>query len=382
MLLPLAFLLSFVAIPSLATNTAGEPTDIANWPPCAQRCIPLGYGPPANCGSLSNLTCICREGTFTAQIAECERLGCSAQENSDIVTLSDRLCAPVDGFGPSLSATISAILGSTQLSISTTPTIPPSVTAATGVSSVLATATLAPDLGNPANIISYPNCAQICNNETIAVGKTTGALYGNIPLDSYASDQTLACGADFRAATAGCEAATCTPLEYQNTQLLAQELCGSLYVRNTTLGSSVEAAIASATAEAKAATENKDPTDVSIYPPCGQQCIPQNNFNGCGSLNNLLCVCQGVQFNDAINPCELNSCSPSELQTIVYLAQKLCEPVGGILTNPINYTGPVNNFTNGSSPPVPFVAEATSLHGSFVGSAVLLFAVGLGLVLL
>lgn len=47
-----------------------------------QQCIPLGFGPPANCGSLSNLTCICQEGTYVGQIALCERRGCSAGENS------------------------------------------------------------------------------------------------------------------------------------------------------------------------------------------------------------------------------------------------------------------------------------------------------------
>ncbi|KAI4174165.1 MAG: hypothetical protein LQ343_002500 [Gyalolechia ehrenbergii] len=295
---------------------------------------------------------------------------------ADIRILSQRLCAPLGGLGPSLTATLSAILASTQLSISTTPTIPPSVTAPTAVSSVLATATLAPDLGNPAYILSYPSCAQICNNETIVIGKAIGAPYG------YASDILLACGPDFRAATAGCEAATCRPLEYQNTQLLAQQLCGSYYNSNATLSSAVTAAIASATAEAEAATDGKDPTDVSVYPPCGQQCIPQNNFNGCGSNTNLLCICQGIEFNNAINRCERDNCPPQDLQTIIYLAEKLCEPVGGILTNPINYTGPTNNFTNGSSPPVPFTGAAAGLQGSFAGYAMGFLAVGLGFLML
>ena len=40
-----------------------------------------------------------------------------------------------------------------------TPTLPPGVTAISQASSVLATATTAPDLGNPADIRTYPVCA-------------------------------------------------------------------------------------------------------------------------------------------------------------------------------------------------------------------------------
>ena len=82
------------------------------------------------------------------------------------------------------------------------------------------------------------------------------------------SNLEVLCGADFRAATAGCEAASCSPADNQATQLLAQQLCGSLYNSNATLSTSVSAAIASATAAAQAATEGKDPTDLSVYPAC------------------------------------------------------------------------------------------------------------------
>ncbi|KAL8689316.1 MAG: hypothetical protein Q9218_004993, partial [Villophora microphyllina] len=78
---------------------------------------------------------------------------------ADITTLSNRLCAPAGGFGTSLVATLSAIATSSRLSISTTPTVAPSVTGVSQASSVLATATPAPNLGNPANILSYPKCA-------------------------------------------------------------------------------------------------------------------------------------------------------------------------------------------------------------------------------
>lgn len=67
---------------------------------------------------------------------------------------------------------------------------------------------------------------------------------------------------------------------------------------------------------------------------------------------------------------------------ILSLAEKLCQPVGGILTNPVNYTGPTNNFTNSSSPPVPYTGEATNLQGSFVANVIGCVAVGFGVLLL
>ena len=77
------------------------------------------------------------------------------------------------------------------------------------------------------------------------------------------------CGPSFRSLTAGCEAAICDPADYQNTQLLAQQLCGSFYGQNATLASAVSEAIASATAIAKEATDGKDVTQLSALPPCG-----------------------------------------------------------------------------------------------------------------
>ncbi|KAG7005766.1 hypothetical protein G7Y79_00018g045730 [Physcia stellaris] len=361
MLLQAVLLLSLATAPSLATNTAGEPTDLANWPACAQKCIPQGFGPPADCGSLSNLTCICQQGAFTAQIATCERLGCGSQDFKDIGTLSGRLCAPVGGVGTAVGAAASTVLSTAQLSISSTPTVPASVTAATG--------------GNPANISTYPVCAQICSNETIVIAEALDASVGD-----FNNINTL-CSPSFRSGNAGCQAATCNSSDYQNTQILAQQLCGSLYNNNATLGSSVSSAIASATAAAKAATDGKDPGDLSNFPPCAQQCIKQNNYNGCGSNTNLECVCQGLQFNQAINPCERNGCSAADLQTVVYLAEKLCQPVGGVLTNPVNYTGGTGNGTSGSAP-VPFTGGAVKARDLGVGLMLSCVVVGLGLLVL
>lgn len=170
----------------------------------------------------------------------------------------------------------------TQSSLSITPTIPPSVTAAGPVSSVLATATLAPNLGNPADISTYPTCAvgptpslsfrgplsqlttlkQICNNTTVVAIQQTGG--GSVDT----SNLQVACGANFRSLTAGCEAAICDNADYTKTQLLAQQLCGSSYNNNATLGSSVSSAVVSATAAAIAATSGKDPTVLTDYPLC------------------------------------------------------------------------------------------------------------------
>ena len=95
------------------------------------------------------------------------------------------------------------------------------------------------------------------------IGQLIGSPYGDI------ANLEVACGAEFRGATAGCEAATCSPGNYTTTQLLAQQLCGSFYSRNATLSSAVSSAVASATSAAKAATEGKDPTDLANFPPCG-----------------------------------------------------------------------------------------------------------------
>ncbi|KAI4195870.1 MAG: hypothetical protein LQ350_006910 [Teloschistes chrysophthalmus] len=269
---------------------------------------------------------------------------------SDITTLSQRLCAPVGGFGTSLLATLSA-LSTKQYSISTTPTIPPGVTDQPAVSSILATATPAPNLGNPADLSTYPQCAvsssllsskffirdllvdqQYCNNNTVAIGgNPIGTPAGNT------SDLTVACGPRFRSLTAGCEAAICNATDYQKTQLLAQQLCGSYYKQNATLSASVASAVASQTAIAKAATEGKDPMQLSNYPACA----------------------------------------------ILYLAEKLCVPVGGILTHPYNNAGS-NGTTNGTTmgTSVPFTGEGNHLTNGFAGAVVAAGALAVGILML
>lgn len=142
----------------------------------------------------------------------------------DITILSRKLCAPVGGFGSALLSVASTAQATQPTTLTTTPTIPPSVTAPGAVSSVLATATLSPNLGNPAALSSYPRCAvsfalafsweqvllkpltlhqQICNNETVIVIRQTSD-----PSFDQSSIQN-SCSESFRSLTAGCEAATC-----------------------------------------------------------------------------------------------------------------------------------------------------------------------------
>ncbi|KAL8947912.1 MAG: hypothetical protein Q9222_005849 [Ikaeria aurantiellina] len=176
-------------------------------------------------------------------------------------------------------------------------------------------------------------------------------------------------------------AVTCSSGDYLRTQVLAKQLCGSLYASNATLDSSVTAAITSATAAANAATAGKDGTDVSQYPACAQSCIMQNNYNGCGSLSDRTCICQGVPFNQGVGPCERASCSSEDLTTILYIAEKFCAPVGGILTMPTSSTGTGNstNATMGSPAPSPFTGGSAGVYAGERGLIALLVT-GLGIV--
>ena len=68
----------------------------------------------------------------------------------------------------------------------------------------------------------------------------------------------------------------------------------------------------------------------------------------------------------------------------MYLAEKLCQPVGGVLTHPVNYTGGSGNLTNGTSggAPVPFISGAAKAQDLGVGLVLSGVAVGLGLLVL
>ncbi|KAL8849150.1 MAG: hypothetical protein Q9221_005873 [Calogaya cf. arnoldii] len=257
---------------------------------------------------------------------------------------------------------VAPVLAQDTTSITATPTIPATVTSVEAVNSIFATASTSPDVGNPGSIPDYPLCAQICNNSTLAVNL----------VQEDTSDVRVLCGPRYRALASGCQAATCDADEQKLIDQLSTQFCGSLYNANATYSSEVSEAIASATAFAVAATEGKDPNDLSVFPECAQSCIQANNYQGCGSYNPL-CVCQGIEFNAAIAPCETEGCSREDLFSTLYLAEKLCESQGGLLTNPISFTAAVANgtITNGtnstvgsSSPPAPFVGEGTQVRGS------------------
>ncbi|KAF6231720.1 hypothetical protein HO173_010022 [Letharia columbiana] len=350
-----AFLLIALSVAAVkATNITGDPTNLANWPPCAQKCIPLGLTAPASCNSLSNLTCICQNPTFSVSIAGCERTSCSTDELKQIENLSIPLCAPVGGQPASVLSAISSYYVTASLTASGLPTYPADATASTAVSAVLATATPQPNFGNPTNILTYPLCAQTCANESVI----------NAGCDT--SNVDCACGTVYRSITAACEEISCSAGDRATTSLLAQELCGPVYHNMSSLGSAVSSAIASATSVA-AAVASKDPTKSESYPLCAQKCqntsIPSS---GCGSLSNQTCICNSSSLSD-LNSCESKTCSASDFQITSDLSYTLCNPVGGIGNNVSN----ASYVATASTPaPTVFTGGAAAVVKRLVGWSV------------
>ncbi|KAL9019969.1 MAG: hypothetical protein Q9185_002759 [Variospora sp. 1 TL-2023] len=225
------------------------------------------------------------------------------------------------------------------------------------LSAFIALAT-AQSLGDPALLSSYPRCAANCEIQVINGPNNPCAF-------TTTNNLTCQCDAGNRAATASCEKVSCFADEYATTQTLAQQLCSPLYDNGTLSGPSVSAAIATATAAADAAVAGKDPTNPNDYPPCGTSCQLQNlPTSGCGSLANTSCLCTG-SANGAIGGCELRTCPEEDLQTITYLAYRLCRFEG------IGNSSAVANQT-----------VATQTAGSVAmpptGSAVMPFTGGVG----
>ncbi|KAL9596663.1 MAG: hypothetical protein Q9219_005658 [cf. Caloplaca sp. 3 TL-2023] len=178
----------------------------------------------------------------------------------DINQLGDKLCRPVGGVGPTISVAEESVLASTQLMIPATPTYPPSVTGLDQASSILATASLTPNLGNPlggSEENAYPTCAGTCVNQTAALLTDPHSL-------------SEVCGVEYRTQNAVCEVALCLNREKQITQLLGQQACRPYYAAsNSTLGAAVSASLASATPIAQAAVaSNPDVLNVANYPAC------------------------------------------------------------------------------------------------------------------
>ncbi|KAL2056533.1 hypothetical protein ABVK25_002927 [Lepraria finkii] len=315
---------------------------------CGQNCIPEGLGPPASCGSLLNITCICENPTFIVSIAGCEETTCSKEELQQIQELIAPLCAPVGGLASSVLYSLESYFATaTGLTASGVPTsLPPDATQVTAVSAILATATEVPNLGSPVDLANYPECAQLCATQLI-----TGD-------GCDLNDIDCLCGPVYRSRTAACEEVTCSPEDRLTISLLAQELCDPVYSTTPTLGPAVSSAIASATIFAASAVASKDPTSISSYPPCGQACQKQYlPPSGCVSLSNRKCVCQTSDFNANVGTCEQASCSVTDLQTIADISYELCNPVGGIGNvsnasyNPPSTaaTPPAATFTGGAS---------------------------------
>lgn len=342
-----------------ATNITGDPTNLANWPPCAQKCIPLGLAPPASCNSLSNITCVCNNPTFSLSIAGCETTSCSTEETTQIRELSVPLCAPFGGQPASVVSAIVSYLSTAGLTTAAgVPTLPADATAVSAVSAILATATLEPDLGNPADILNYPICAQTCSNESVAIA---GCDLSNIE---------CTCGAAFRSASAACEEISCTTEERATVSSLAQELCGGVYRNSPSLGSSVSSAVAAAQTVA-ASIASKDPTKSANYPLCAQKCQNATILSsGCGSLSNRTCVCKAAASDPSfadLNTCEETTCSASDLQITQDLAYALCNPVGGIGSNVSNAT---YSAAAGTSTPTAFTGDAAAVTERVVGWSV------------
>ena len=194
-------------------------------------------------------------------------------------------------------------------------------------------------------------CAQVCGNEANQFPRCDR------------SNVTCVCAPEYRSMTAACESLTCSPADYQKTQIISAQLCNPTY--NNATASSVSAAIASATANATAYAGGKNPTNLSFYPTCAQKCIRQYlPGSTCGNLSNRACICQGGVGRIELQQCESANCSAADLQVLQYFVYELCTPVGGLGNS-------TNTTLSTQVPPVP-------TQPSFTGEGVPAFAKGVG----
>ncbi|KAL8792901.1 MAG: hypothetical protein Q9195_004478 [Heterodermia aff. obscurata] len=233
----LAGLFSLMIIPGIVL--AQDPTDLTNWPACAQRCVPKGY---SVCSSLADIECVCKNPDFTLALAECEQGTCLLPELYEITKLTNQLCAPVGGLAPAISgaastffATYTAVLPSTPIIVAPTP---------------------APNLGNVSDLNNYPPCDQACAYEARAAVKSCDT-----------TDKACICAPEFRGMTAACTLLKCDALDITRTNDLDDQFCGPFYVNNASLSSSVAAAIASATSSVQASVRASALASASISIP-------------------------------------------------------------------------------------------------------------------
>lgn len=185
-----------------ATNISGDPTDLANWPPCAvsfnfpSKKISTEYSsiifpPPAKMHPPRTRPTSLMQQSFQRRLRLREsnilpidrRLRKNGMQHGraqpyasrpvsqcipiadsiaflEIEELSIPLCASVGGQPTSVVSAIESYLATASVTASGVPTsLPADATAVTAVSAILASATLTPNLGNPADISVYPLCA-------------------------------------------------------------------------------------------------------------------------------------------------------------------------------------------------------------------------------
>ena len=89
---------------------------------------------------------------------------------------------------------------------------PATLTADSAASAILGTATPlgGSDLGNGANIVDYPECAQFCGNQSVAVAGCN------------VKDLDCACGANYLSIAAACEQVVCSASDRAGTSTLYQ----------------------------------------------------------------------------------------------------------------------------------------------------------------
>ncbi|CAL8578734.1 hypothetical protein XPA_004507 [Xanthoria parietina] len=217
----LRFLPLLALIGHASAQASVNASDISIWPPCAQRCIPLGLAPPVNCGSLTNVECVCTNPAFTLAIADCEQSTCTRPESAQIAQLSSILCAPFGGLGPSVSSAVSSFFDTYTKTLPSTPYVVGTATAPPTASSTAAT--------------SLPQCYQTCLDQAAAANICPGG------------DTTCQCQPAYRGFTATCHIQQCNKDDLQVVFDQSYRVCGPFYTSNPALSASVQSAIATAT---------------------------------------------------------------------------------------------------------------------------------------
>ena len=115
-------------------------------------------------------------------------------------------------------------------------------------------------------------------------------------------------------------------------------------------------------------------------PQCQQSCWASSNFGGCGSLENLECLCGNEEAISPINDCEDATCSPEDRIRTCFpipaglqytniatgvnaLGYRICANESGIATLPLdsNSTSGATNTSVGVPAPSPFTGQATTV---------------------